>query len=163
MTPWRRTGFSRSSSGSASTDGQSDHHWRSRGGCGPEGHQERPPERVPTGGPGPDIGSKAYESGHDPAVRDLKVALDTAAAAKAQRAGTGVRPRISAEGKPLRVGKAAPVEDRGSLEQTGVRCSPAECVGADGAPPIHNGPEGSVIGRMVPPLPTGGHRCWLAL
>jgi hypothetical protein len=31
------------------------------------------------------------------------------------------------------------------------RYGPEECAGADGSPPSHDTPEGSVIGRMVPP------------
>ncbi len=90
------------------TDGHADQTGRHRGGCGAEGHQERPSERLSADGQGADFRPVAHEPRHHPRLRHFQTGLDQAAAEKAAGAGTRNAARVSGPRKPLRLGKALP-------------------------------------------------------
>ena len=89
MTGWRSSGFSLLSKRNQNTDEyaySTRRHWRGR--C-PQGYQERPFERASADRTSTHCRPRPHEPRHRPRVRDCKVALDKAAAAKV--AGTGTR------------------------------------------------------------------------
>ena len=83
---------------------------RHRGGRGPEGHQERPSQRLSADRPGAHLGPVAHEPRHHPRLRHLQAGLDQAAAEEAAGAGTRDAARVPGSGKPLRLGKALPAQ-----------------------------------------------------
>src|SRR5688572_10856029 len=77
-----------SSSTRGNTDGNEDRIGRNLRGSGEEGHQEHPPERLPSRREGAHLGAVADESRDDPSLRYFQTRLDQTTAEEAARAGT---------------------------------------------------------------------------
>ena len=84
--------------------------WRHLGGCGAQGHQERPPERLSADRAGAHFRPAAHEPRHHPAVRHFETRLDQAAADASCANRNAKRRANSGPRKPLRLGKALPAE-----------------------------------------------------